>query len=228
MPIKSFFNLFFPDLCQACGENLMKQEKIICLSCLSKIAYTDFHLHEENPISRLFFGRCNIEQATAMCFYERENRIQNLIHKLKYKGKKEVGLFLGAELAKVLITSQLYKDIDAIVPIPLHKKKEHIRGYNQSMIIALGMLEFMDIPIIADSLIRLEFTETQTKKNRWDRYENVKNMFAVQKEDQIKGKHLLLIDDVITTGATIEACVKHLSNIEGVKISVAGLASSAL
>ena len=199
----------------------------MCFSCLSKLSYTDYHKNEENPVSRLFYGRCQIEQASAMCYYEKSSTIQDLVHQLKYRSRSDVGVFLGKELAKTLQSSNLYQSIDAIIPVPLHKKKEKIRGYNQALIIALGMSEILQKPIITDSLIRVEFTETQTKKKRWDRYENVKNMFGVQKEELIKGKHILLIDDVITTGATIEACAKHLLNVDDVKVSIAGLASSA-
>lgn len=227
MPIKSLFNLFFPNHCAGCGQNLVRGEKCVCFSCLSKLSYTDYHKNEENPVSRLFYGRCQIEQAMAMCYYEKSSTIQNLVHQLKYRSRRDVGILLGKELAKTIQSSNLYQSIDAIIPVPLHKKKEKIRGYNQAFIIALGMSEILTKPIITDSLIRIEFTETQTKKKRWDRYENVKNMFGVQKEELIKGKHILLIDDVITTGATIEACAKHLLKVKNVKVSIAGLASSA-
>ncbi|MBN2727871.1 MAG: ComF family protein [Bacteroidales bacterium] len=227
MPVKSLFNLFFPDLCAACGQTLVRGEKTICISCINKLSFTDYHKNEDNPVSRVFYGRCTIEQAMAMCLYERDSTIQHLVHLLKYKSRRDVGLLLGNELAKTLLNSPLYNTIDAIIPVPLHRKKERIRGYNQALVIAEGMSETLGKPIIADALVRVEFTETQTKKKRWDRYENVKNMFGVKNEDKIKEKHLLLIDDVITTGATIEACAKHLLNVENVKVSIAGLASSA-
>ena len=227
MPLKSLFNLFYPDLCAACGQNLVRGEKTVCFSCQMKLSFTDYFKNEENPVSRLFYGRCNIEQAMAMCTYERASTIQQLVHQLKYRSRRDVGVFLGKELGKTLKNSPLYNEIDAIIPVPLHKKKEKLRGYNQAEVIAEGISEIMEIPVITDALVRVEFTETQTKKKRWDRYENVKNMFGIQKEQQIKSKHLLLIDDVITTGATIEACAKHLLKIEGVKVSIAGLASSA-
>lgn len=227
MPLKSLFNLFFPDLCAGCGQNLVRNEKTICFSCLMKLSYTDYYNNEDNPVSRLFYGRCKIEQAMAMCYYERKTTIQHLVHQLKYHSRKDVGLFLGKELGKTLQKSRLYKNLDAIIPVPLHKKKERLRGYNQAQIIADGISEILKIPIISDALIRVEFTETQTKKKRWERHENVKNMFNVQNEHKIIGKHLLLVDDVITTGATIEACAKHLLKFENVKVSVCGLASSA-
>ncbi|PLW94183.1 MAG: hypothetical protein C0592_03670 [Marinilabiliales bacterium] len=227
MPIKSLLNLFFPDLCAGCGQNLVRGEKCICFSCQMKLAYTDYHKNEENPVSRLFYGRCSIEQATAMCFYERGSTIQNLVHQLKYRSRRDVGLFLGRELGKTLKENPLYENLDFIIPVPLHKKKEKIRGYNQAEVIVEGLFETLNLPVATDVLYRAEFTETQTKKKRWDRYENVKNMFAIRNPEKIKGKHLLLIDDVITTGATIEACAKHLLEVEGVKVSIAGLASSA-
>ncbi|PKP03821.1 MAG: ComF family protein [Bacteroidetes bacterium HGW-Bacteroidetes-6] len=227
MILKSLFRLFYPNLCFACGINLVQSEKTICLSCLTKIPQTDYHTINENPVARLFYGRVDIENATAMCFYDKESSIQHLMHGLKYKNKPEIGIFFGQRLGKLLLESPLYKDIELVLPIPLHPKKERIRGYNQSMVIAQGLIESMPIKIVDDVLVRIEFTETQTRKNRWDRYQNVRNMFGVKHPEKIAGKHLLLVDDVITTGATIEACAQHLLKIEGVRVSIAGIASPA-
>ncbi len=227
MIFNSFINLFYPNLCCGCGNSLVQGEKTICLSCLSKIAITDFHTFHDNPVAQLFYGKLLIENATAMCFYDKGGLIQHFMHQLKYKSKPEVGIYFGRKLGKLLSQSDLYSNIDAVIPIPLHSKKLKIRGYNQSKVIADGFVLGYKTEIIEDVLVRVEFTETQTRKNRWDRYENVKNMFAVKNPEKIKGKHLLLVDDVITTGATIIACAKHLSSIEGVKISIAGIASPA-
>jgi len=178
-------------------------------------------------VAKLFYGRINAENATAMCYYEKGSLVQHLMHQLKYKNKPEIGVYFGRKLGKKLSESELYKDIDAVIPIPLHPKKLKIRGYNQSKVIADGFVQAFPVPIIEDVLVRVEFTETQTRKNRWDRYQNVKDMFAVQHPEKIQGKHVLMVDDVITTGATIEACAKHLLAVEGVRVSIAGLASPA-
>jgi len=227
MIFDSLLRLFYPDLCCGCGESLLRGESTVCFSCMTKIAKTDYHTYSDNPVARLFYGKINVENAAAMCFYDKGSLIQHMMHQLKYKHKPEVGIFFGRRLGKMLAESELYKDIDAVIPIPLHPKKLKIRGYNQSKVIADGFIQGFPIAVIEDVLVRIEFTETQTKKNRWDRYQNVKDMFAVQNPDKIKGKHVLLIDDVITTGATIEACAKHLLAVEGVRLSIAGIASPA-
>ncbi len=227
MLLKSLFRLFYPNLCFACGTNLMIGEKTICLLCLTKIPQTDYHTINDNPVARLFYGRVSIENATAMCFYEKESIIQHLMHGLKYKHKPEIGIFFGQRLGKLLSESELYSDIDLVLPIPLHPKKERIRGYNQSLVIAQGLVETMPIKIKENVLVRVEFTETQTRKNRWERYENVRDMFGVKNPEKIAGKHILLVDDVITTGATIEACARHLLKVDGVRVSIAGIASPA-
>ncbi|MPL98892.1 hypothetical protein SDC9_45104 [bioreactor metagenome] len=223
----SLIKLFYPELCCGCGESLVRGEKTICFACHTKIAKTDYHTYSDNPVARLFYGKIDIENATAMCFYDKGGLIQQLMHQLKYRSKPEVGVFFGRRLGKILSESALYKDIDVVVPIPLHSKKLKIRGYNQSKVIADGFVQGFPVEIIEDCLVRVEFTETQTRKNRWDRYQNVKDMFAVRNPEKIKGKHILLVDDVITTGATIEACAKHLLAIEGVRVSIAGIASPA-
>ncbi|HPB01380.1 MAG TPA: phosphoribosyltransferase family protein, partial [Bacteroidales bacterium] len=143
------------------------------------------------------------------------------------KNRPEVGVYFGRRLGKMLTESALYDNIDAVIPIPLHPKKLKIRGYNQSKVIADGFIQGYPTEIVEDVLVRVEFTETQTRKNRWDRYQNVKDMFAVRNPEKIQGKHVLLVDDVITTGATIEACAKHLLAVEGVRVSIAGIASPA-
>lgn len=227
MILGSLIRLFYPDLCCACGQSLMRGEHVICLSCLMKLPQTDFHTFSDNAVAKLFYGRINAENATAMCYYEKGSLVQHLMHQLKYKNKPEIGVYFGRKLGKKLSESDLYKDVDAVIPIPLHPKKMKIRGYNQSKVIADGFVQAFPVPVIEDVLVRVEFTETQTRKNRWDRYQNVKDMFGVQHPEKIRGKHVLMVDDVITTGATIEACAKHLLAVEGVRVSIAGLASPA-
>ncbi|NLL27174.1 MAG: ComF family protein [Bacteroidales bacterium] len=223
----SLLKLFYPELCSGCGQSLLRGEKTICLSCMLKIARTDYHTFSDNPVAKLFYGKINIKNATTMCFYDKGGLMQHLLHQLKYRNNFNVGLFLGKQLGKCLSEAELYKDIDVIIPIPLHKKKLKKRGYNQSKIIADGFVQAFPLPIYEDVLVRIEFTETQTKKNRWDRYQNVKDMFAINNPEKIEGKHVLLIDDVITTGATIEACAKHLLSVDGVQVSIASIASPA-
>ena len=219
-----FLNLFFPNLCQACDEPLVKHENILCLSCLYKLPKTNFHMHENNPISRIFWGRANIHAATSFLFFNKGGSVQKLIHQFKYKSKIETGRYLGELLGKDLLQSDLFNTIDVIIPVPLHKKKLHTRGFNQSDIIAEGIGKTMHVPAIMETLIRTEFTETQTKKARYTRWENVKGKFGIQNPQTIEGKHILLVDDVLTTGATLEACAQTLLEVPNTKVSLATLA----
>ena len=224
MWITDFLNLFFPNLCQACGQSLVKDENIICLSCLYKLPKTNFHMHQENPISQIFWGRVNINTATSFLFFNKGGIVQKLIHQFKYKGDTKTGRYLGELLGGDLKKSSLFSDIDLIVPVPLHQKKLHKRGYNQSEIIAEGLGKAMQLPLDTSSFIRLEHTETQTKKERYTRWENVKNKFGVINPKKLEGKHILLVDDVLTTGATLESCAHSLLEVPQTTISMVTLA----
>ncbi len=224
MWINDFLNLFFPNLCQACGKPLVVHENIICLSCLYKLPKTNFHMHENNPISRIFWGRANIRSATSFLFFNKGGSVQKLIHQFKYNSKIETGRYLSNLMGKDLVKSDLFNTIDVIIPVPLHKKKLHKRGFNQSDIIAEGIGDAMNVPAITDTLIRTEHTETQTKKSRYTRWENVKGKFDIHNPHTIEGKHILLVDDVLTTGATLEACAQTLLEVPNTTVSLATLA----
>jgi ComF family protein len=221
---ENFLNLFYPRLCNGCGRPLFTGEEIICTRCLFKLPQTNFHLHKDNPVSRIFWGRVPLQSATSFLFFNKGGIVQNLIHRLKYRNSPQVGVYLGRQFGFQLMDSPVFKDVDFIIPVPLHPKKEHIRGYNQSEMIALGLEESMKAVAVTDNLIRRVHTSSQTKKSRYGRWENVKGIFEVKNPEQLEGKHLLLVDDVITTGATLEACCQTLLEIPGVKISVASLA----
>ncbi len=215
--------MFFPNICQGCEQPLTGKEKYICLKCLYTLPKTNFHNSRKNIISELFFGKINFENATSFCFFNKDGTIQNLIHSLKYKGVKEVGEELGKHLGSEL-NSSIFSDIDLIIPIPLHKKRQKFRGYNQSEWIAKGISEIMNKPIDIKSVIRATYTETQTKKNKDERWENVKNIFEIKLPENLENKHVLLVDDVITTGSTIESCAKTILEVNNVKISIAAIA----
>lgn len=222
--ISDIIRLFFPNVCYACGEALMEQEEVVCLDCHFKLPRTGFHTHQENMISQIFWGRVQIHSATSFLFFNKGGNVQRLMHALKYKGHKNVGVYLGKLFGQALKESELFNGADMIVPVPLHPKKQYRRGFNQSEVIAKGMQESLDIPVSADNLVRLSYTSSQTKKARYNRWENVKGVFKVNDESAFEGKHLLLIDDVLTTGATMEACVAPLLKIPDTKVSVATLA----
>jgi ComF family protein len=187
---------------------------------------TRYHEFEKSPLTLLFLGRVAVENVGAFLFYKKGNHTQKILHHLKYYGVKEVGAFLGNIYGAQLIQHEKWKNIDVIIPIPLHKKKEKKRGYNQSEWIAKGLSAGMHIPYNTQLLLRSEFTETQTKKSRFHRWENVKDVFQLTDVDALKEKHILLCDDVLTTGATLEAAIQKLSALSGAKISVVTLATA--
>ena len=167
-----------------------------------------------------------VEEVAALMFYKKGNRVQHILHQLKYNGRKEIGANLGEYYGKKLRDEIRFQDIDGIIPIPLHPKKLRKRGYNQSEWIANGLARGMGRDVWTDVLVRTQFTDTQTRKSRFSRWENVKEVFAVQHPEKIKGKHLLVCDDVLTTGATMEAAIQQLLTIDGVKVSVVTLATA--
>jgi ComF family protein len=203
--LNDLLSLFFPQLCAGCNTPLVKGEDILCLNCLADLPKTNYVDGIDNPVALHFLGRVNISYATSFCHFDKGGRIQHLLHQLKYKGRKEIG----------------YK----IVPVPLHPRKERSRGYNQSIEICKGISESMKRPIISGNLIRQIHTSSQTHKGRYERWENVSGIFRVKDCDAFAGKHLLLVDDVITTGATLEACCHPLLDIPGVKVSIAAFAN---
>lgn len=221
--INNFISLLFPNVCAACHTPLVKGEEYICMQCLYAIPKTDFYKHTENYLTQLFWGRCRIEFAASYFYYRRESDFKKLIHKLKYKGKKEVGYALGKHFGIKLSEAEHFKKVETIIPVPLHPKKQKKRGYNQSEIIAHGLNECFQKDIDTKSLQRNIYTTSQTRKGRFARWKNVEDIFVVTKPKKIAGKHILLVDDVITTGATIEACANALLKVPETKVSVVSL-----
>ncbi len=217
-------SIFYPRLCAGCNIPLVRGEEVLCLNCLADLPRTNYHLNMENPVFQIFIGRVRIEQATSYCRFDKGGRLQHLLHQLKYKGNREVGRKMGSVMGFDLVQSNLYQDIDAIIPVPLHPKKEKKRGFNQSVEICKGLSESMHRPIVLGSLIREIHSATQTRKGRFERWENVSGIFGIKNEILLTGKHLLLVDDVVTTGATLEACCGALLGIPGVKVSIATVA----
>ena len=224
--INDFISLVYPKICAACGNSLWVHEKVICTFCDFHLPKTNYHQISENPVSKLFQGRANIYSASAYLFFHKGSKVQQLVHQLKYKGRKDVGVYLGNSYGQVLLQSPLFIEIDLIVPVPLHPKKLMKRGYNQSDQFGVGLSESMKIPMNNQVLIRCRSNETQTKKARFKRWENVDNIFMVKNPDALKGKKILLVDDVITTGATLESCINALSAIPEVRISIVAIAAA--
>jgi len=221
--ISDFIGLFFPSVCEACGNLLFKNESTLCTRCLVRLPKTNFHSFADNPVSETFWGRVNIYSAASFLYYSKAGMVQQMIHNFKYHRKTDVGKVLGRMYAADLIKSPLFADVQVLMPVPLHWTKLKKRGFNQSEIIANAMAPGMNLPMETQVLIRRFATDTQTKKSRIKRSENVSGKFALENQERIVGKHILLIDDVITTGATLEECVGLLLTVEGVKVSVASL-----
>ena len=222
--LKSLVNLLFPRVCAACGNILLEGEDSVCTTCRFLLPKTGYENNPDNPLAQMFYGQMPFNAVMAEFFFSKTGKVQHLIHGLKYHHCRENGIFLGQEIGKSLLKAPDYQGIDFIIPIPLHPKKEKLRGYNQSLVIAEGIHEIMNVPIAEKSLVRSVFTNTQTKKSREERYQNVKDIFELKKPEQLQGKHVLLVDDVLTTGATLMSAGKALLHAEGIKISVATVA----
>lgn len=221
---EDLLSLFFPELCAACGKSLFKNEKIICTSCIYHLPQTNFHEDPNNKMARQLWGRFPFVQTIAFLYFRKGSRIQRMMHQLKYRKSPETGIRLGELYAHELKRSDIFKKPDIIMPIPLHPAKFKKRGYNQSECIGQGLTSILNIPINTTNLVRLENTETQTKKSRYARYENLLGVFEVKEKSELIDKHIMLIDDVMTTGATLEACSLLLQEIKGVKISICTIA----
>jgi ComF family protein len=225
LPLEDFGSLLFPRLCQACGEHLVRNEDIVCTSCLFEIPRTAYHKIRDNDLEKNFWGRCMIERAAAYSYYRQGSRMQKLIHRLKYNGIRSVGVFLGRMYGNILMESDFLDGINLICPVPLHRSKQRKRGFNQSAIICDGLSLATGIPHQPDLLIRNIKTSTQTRRSRIGRWQNVEGSVVAADSELLKGKHVLLVDDVITTGSTMEACVNVMKEIEGVRVSVVAMAT---
>jgi ComF family protein len=224
--LEDFISLLFPRLCYGCGSHLMRNEKLICTECFVLIPRTNFHLQPDNPVARLFWGRCRIEKAAAFSYYTRDSRIRRLIHQLKYKGIREIGPELGRIYARTLKDSGFLEGMDLIVPVPLHPSKKRKRGFNQAELVSEGISTISGIPVDTDIMQRRKATGTQTRRSRFERWTNVEDIFRINDYAALAGKHILIVDDVITTGSTIEACANEVLKAGGTRVSVIALAFS--
>ncbi len=223
-PIIDLSYLIYPHLCLACSKNAPPYNEDICTECAATLPLSHFHKEKENPFTEKFWGRIDLHTGAAMYLFTKQSRVAHLIHNFKYNGKKEIGILLGNRYGHALKREPHFQEVDCIVPVPLHWRKERGRGYNQSEMFGNGLSESMDIPCIKDGLERLSFTDSQTKKTRMDRLANMDGVFKVKKPKRLEGKHILLVDDVLTTGATLEVCAAELLKVKGVKVSMVTIA----
>ncbi len=220
----SFVHLFFPRCCVVCDTLLVEGEEELCTRCNIDMPRTGYHLLENNPVERMFFGKIPLVRATSYFFYRKGSNFRKILHELKYGGKKHLGTVMGRFMAAELAGAGFFESIDVIIPVPLHPRKLRARGYNQTEYIARGVSEISGIPLDASSIIRIKFTETQTHKSIFERSENVDGVFRVISPEYFRGKHILIIDDVLTTGAITTACADAFHGIPGVRISILTLA----
>ena len=221
---KSLLNLFFPPTCAGCKTILIANENVICTSCRHEMPLTQHHLNPENDAYKKFYGRIPVEHVSALVYFHKKGIVQELIHSLKYRGQEAIGTVLGEWYAEELKSSQLLQTVDAIIPVPLHPKKLRERGYNQVTEFGNALAKSLQIPLNTSILFRQVYSKTQSKKNRLGRTEGIDTIFDVSFDEKDHNKHFLLIDDVITTGATLEVCAKALLKIPGTKISIVCMA----
>lgn len=221
--LSEFLSLFFPKVCAVCGEELLSSEESLCLRCMYKLPRTNNYREKENAAEKLMAGRIPFERIATFCVYTKGGVMPPLIHQLKYHQRKEIGLLLGRLFGEDLSGSLFLEPVEMIVPVPLHPRKEKQRGYNQAHLIAKGLSEATGLPLSTGNLIRVIYNPTQTRRTRTQRWENVRDIFRIAHPEFFQDKHLLLVDDVITTGSTLEACGIALNRCRGVKISIATL-----
>lgn len=222
--LKNLLNLFFPKVCYACSHLLTDNENHICTTCRHNLPVTDFHFENNNTVEKVFYGRIKLEQATALLKFEKKGIVQQLLHNLKYRSHETISKVLGEWLGNELKNVEAYSTIDIVIPVPLHKNKLRKRGYNQVAKFGVEIAKALNAEYIDSVLVKTTATKTQVFKKRISRWNNSNEVFAIKNKVLIKGKHILLVDDIITTGATIESCVNILIKAEDVKISVATMA----
>lgn len=220
-----FYRLFYPSICGCCDQPLTKGEAQLCVHCRLSLPFTQYEKMEENPVEKSLFGRAPIVYGSALLQFSKGESTQQLLHNIKYNGQRELAVFMGRMMGTRLQESGRLLAVDVLMPVPLHPQKEQVRGYNQSALLVEGMAAILPAEVQKDNLVRKVATATQTRKSRLERWENVEAVFDVRHPERLRGKHIMLVDDVLTTGATIEACVQALTEKADCSVSVAVLAT---
>jgi ComF family protein len=224
--LQHFSHLFFPHQCEGCGTDSLNDTDLLCPRCFNQLPETNFFPVPGNPVEKKFYGRISIVHAASAYYFTKDSLMQHLIFQLKYHHHRDLGLYLGKLVGYLLQETGRFKDIDVLVPLPLNPKKERLRGYNQAALICEGISEVWHKPVLPNAVIRTRFTESQTQRGRIDRWQNMQGVFAVADAAAIEGKHVLLIDDIITTGATLEACGAVILQVKNTRLSLAAVANT--
>ncbi len=222
--LQDFVSIFYPQVCLGCKQPLVKNERLLCLLCHANLPYTDFHKFPDNKIQRVFTGRFGFQKATAFLYFSKGGIVQSILHHLKYRNFPEAAILMGEIMGERLGRDGFFSEIDSLVPVPLHPNKQKKRGYNQSEMLCKGLESTAGIPVSTQNLTRTTFSQTQTRKSSFERWRNVEKIFSINKPKAYIDKHLLLVDDIITTGSTVEACAVELNAIENTKVSLLTLA----
>lgn len=223
-PVKRLGDMLYPEICRACRKWLVNGEEQLCLHCVDALPRTYYGFQKHNPVEKIFWGRIPFEFAGSFLFYHDKGMVRNLLHRIKYQGGRDLAESLGRMFAEDLLRSDAGFRPDLLIPVPLHPRKLRQRGYNQSLCIAQGMASVLQTTVRTDLVLRNRYSLTQTRRNRFDRWLNVEDIFTVAKPEEMMRKTVVFIDDVITTGATIEACVRSIMGCEGVKTGILSLA----
>ncbi|MGB7841480.1 MAG: phosphoribosyltransferase family protein [Salinimicrobium sp.] len=219
-----FLDLLYPRVCITCEASLLKHENLLCTNCLHELPIADFHLQKDNPVEKIFYGRIPVENAISLLLFEKKGMVQKLVHNLKYRGQEEIGEFLGAWLGAELSKNFAFNEVSAVLPVPLHKSKLKKRGYNQVTSFGTEIAKALKVPFYDDILLKVSSSQTQTLKKRISRWGKIEETFVLQRPEIIENSHVLLVDDLVTTGATLEACAHKLLEAPGVKLSFATMA----
>lgn len=221
---ESFLRLFYPLLCKACGDEVFRQDNQLCWRCLEELPLTHFEKHSENPVKHIFTGRLRLQEAFSFVYFNTDSITQAIVHRFKYQNEKELGIFMGELMGRAMAEQEHHHHYDAIIPLPLNERKLRQRGYNQAELLAKGISNILAKPLHTSAVMRTRYTTTQTKKTRIQRWMNVEHVFDVDTNHDLHHKHVLLVDDVITTGATMEAMGEVLQKVPGLKLSLCSLA----
>lgn len=224
---ESLAQLLFPKVCSGCGSDNLSEDNKLCIRCISNLPETNFEQHADNPVEKMFWGRLPLQAATAQYYFTKESLMQQLMHQFKYRGNRELGIQLGKLMGRQIKNSNRFQLCDALIPLPLFPNKERKRGYNQATLLCEGMATVLQIPVLTNAITRPQHTDTQTKKGRIERWKNMEGKFLLTNPELIKAKNILLVDDVITTGSTLEACGAELlkSNPAGLSVATLCMAS---